>query len=78
MTGNSCKCIYYLCHAVLKCKIFVDLLFLPWAADVVCVVSPDLETTETKDINDELNKIKEFVTFEGEIVFDIGFWLKCE
>jgi len=55
--------------------------FLPCAVDIVCVVvSQDLETrtTETKDINYELNKIKEFVTSEGKIIWYIRFEIKWE
>jgi hypothetical protein len=46
----------------------------------MCVVPPGLETrtTETKDINYDINKIKEFVTCEGKIIWDFGFETEWE
>lgn len=54
--------------------------FLPCAVDIMCVVPPGLETrtTETKDINYDINKIKEFVTCEGKIIWDFGFETEWE
>ena len=54
--------------------------FLLCPIDIVCVVTPDLETptTETKDMTYEISKIKEFVTCKGKIIWDIRFETKWE